>query len=435
MFLLFLFSLAVLVPGKVWAEGYFDIYGVGSRCIGMGGACTAIADDSTAVYYNPGAIPESENLNIEFFAITNFINLNLDLGGDWGQLERLRSLSVDELEKRYANVDELEHVGFSAVMPIVEDAAGENLFSFGLMFSFGVEYCIRFLFIEPADPFFLEYSNYVNKLNMIFAGGVNISGVVDKVFDLEIPGISVGAGINGFFDGAGGMFIGPPARFNLQMPIDMAPVAGVLVKPFEGFYSDVLESIKLGISYSKTMSMEFALTMGMVGMSGDTSGYDLFHIGQLGFGFGIVPVKKLTVGYELTRYAWSDFKPPFFVVSGDLGAISTPFEFEQLNDVWANRIGAEYEPLHFLKLQAGYFYRPSAVPDQVFLPSAIDLDTHALSLGATVRISDAFSIGLHSQYRILAERTMEKSSTTSLTASGNVWNTGLTLIYNGNPLK
>ena len=418
------------VPRNAWPQGYFDIYGVGSRCVGMGGACTAAANDSSAVYYNVGALTESKRMNIEFFAITNFINLDLDLLGDWSTLEGLRKLSADQLGQWYANVDEIEHVGFSAVMPIVQTPAGENLFSFGLMASFGVQYCVRFMFVDPADPLFLEYTNYPNKLNMIFAGGFNLSGMADRFFDLDIPGISVGVGLDGFFDGQGGMNIEPSqsARFNMEMPLDQAPVAGALIKPFEDFDNDILKSIKLGVSYSQTMSMQFALGLNLTeAISGDSNGYDLFHVGQWGLGLGLNPMKKLNVGLAATRYAWSDYTPPY-MESDLLGGV--PIEVEKFKDIWVPRVGVEYDLLSFLKLRGGYFFRPSAVPDQVHATTVIDLDTHALSVGAGLKISDSISAGIHGQYRMLVERTMVKEGgASSVTASGNVWNLGLTLSF------
>lgn len=419
-------------PRNAWPAGYFDIYGVGSRCVAMGGACTAAANDSTAVFYNVGALTESKRMNIEFFAIKNFINLDLDLLGDWSALEDLRKLSAEQLGQRYTDVDEIEHLGFSAVIPIVQTPAGENLFSFGMMFSFGVEYCLRFMFIDAADPFFLEYNNHPNKLNMAFAGGFNLSGMAHRFFDLDIPGISVGAGINGFFDGQGPMNIEPyqSARFNMEMPIDQAPVAGALIKPFEDFDNAILKSIKLGVSYSQTMSMEFGLDLNLTeAISTKSTGYDLFHIGQWGLGLSVNPMKKLNVGLAATRYAWSDFTPPY--MQADL--LGGPIEIEKFKDIWVPRVGVEYDLLSFLKLRGGYFFRPNAVPDQVGGTTAIDLDTHALSVGAGLKISDSISAGIHGQYRMLVERTMVKEGgASSVTASGDVWNLGLTLSFNGN---
>ena len=268
---------------------------------------------------------------------------------------------------------------------------------------------------------------------MIFTGGLNLSGIANRYLDLELPGISFGAGINGFFDGAGGMYIQPPARFDLQMPIDMAPLVGFLITPFEGFYSDALESIRLGFSWSKSMSMEFAMEMGISGMSGITRGYDLFHIGQWGLSIGADPVEDVTVAYERTRYTWSDFEPPYYVAEGTLSALTTEFAFEKLSDTWVDRFGAEYRPLDFLKLRLGYFYRPSPVPEQIDVPTTVDCDTHALSMGIGIRISDMISADAHSQYKILAERTMRKTSGASITASGNVWHIGLTFSLFMNP--
>ena len=93
--------LLLLRTSPAWSVGYFDLYGMGSRCTAMGGACTAIADDSSAVFYNAGALTVSEKMNVNFFVINNDINLDLDMNGDWSALEQLRGVTTDELEKHY----------------------------------------------------------------------------------------------------------------------------------------------------------------------------------------------------------------------------------------------------------------------------------------------------------------------------------------------
>jgi long-chain fatty acid transport protein len=140
-------------------------------------------------------------------------------------------------------------------------------------------------------------------------------------------------------------------------------------------------------------------------------------------------MKKLNVGLAATRYAWSDYTPPY-MESDLLGGV--PIEVEKFKDIWVPRVGVEYDLLSFLKLRGGYFFRPSAVPDQVHATTVIDLDTHALSVGAGLKISDSISAGIHGQYRMLVERTMVKEGgASSVTASGNVWNLGLTLSFYG----
>ena len=42
-----------------------DAYGFGARASGMASAYTALADDSTATYYNPGGILAGEDLQLE----------------------------------------------------------------------------------------------------------------------------------------------------------------------------------------------------------------------------------------------------------------------------------------------------------------------------------------------------------------------------------
>ncbi|UCD83999.1 MAG: hypothetical protein JSU92_12030 [Deltaproteobacteria bacterium] len=481
-FFLSLILLILINITNAWAHGVHNIYGFGSRAIAMGGTHTALANDSSATYYNAAALTECEQGVLELGLMRSFSNLNLSLSGDWDALSTMTGLDIDELEAKYEDVDELTMISMSMAVPMWKSPSDKPLASMGFALSTPLEYAVRFYFIDPKEPMFLEYTNIANKINIMFASGLDVAGVLDHLADIEIPGVSLGIGVNAFFNGDG-LMEAPPMQMSLEMPFDYGLIAGILIKPFQTLIEDeILESIKLGVSYSQDIKMNMDFTMDLMGMTSGFSSYDLWNIEQWRFGLGINPLEHLTVGIDATRFTWSDYKPPYMEMGEgpfkDLMGVD--FEFEEFKNIWVYRVGMEYGLLNdSLKVRGGYYNRPSPVPDQtqvtdissnvapgetisevnylknlhdyVFLGSNIvDCDTHGISLGVGYSFTDTISADIHFQYRILKERKMVKEVdeehqewedeinnhfdydededfNATLTGGGGTWNTGMTL--------
>ena len=54
-------------------------YGAGARAMGMGGAFVAIADDASAVYYNPAGISQLERAQFSGLHVTLWEGVNYDV--------------------------------------------------------------------------------------------------------------------------------------------------------------------------------------------------------------------------------------------------------------------------------------------------------------------------------------------------------------------
>lgn len=227
-----------------------------------------------------------------------------------------------------------------------------------------------------------------------------------------------------------------PTFMAIELPWDFAPIAGVLIKPFEDFDDNRLKSLKLGVSYNGGMNLVFNFNqISMMGITGRMSAPDSYSIGLWRLGVGFDPVENLTVGYELDRVLWSEYRPPFWTAEGPVkGLLAQDFEFTPFNDIWVNRIGVEYRLFNSsLKLRGGYFFRPSAVPSQSGDTNFIDCNTHVVSLGVSYRVLEKLTVATFAQNRIMPKRTMEKigsdpALTGTIAGSGSVWYTGLELI-------
>lgn len=406
----------------------------------MGGAYAALANDSSAVFYNPAALLQAGSYRSEMGVSRNYFNLDVSLEGAYWQdkLARMGLTQVEELEDLFRkDLVEILYINMGTALTLWKDADKSPLLTMGFLFNAPYSpWFNRFFFQAPSDPILLEYTNYPNKFSILLGLGVSVSGMLNHFSDIEIPGISLGIGANTFFLGVGTLEM-MPTYMAIELPWDFGPIIGIHATPFEGFYSDALASLRIGIAHNWGMNLMFDFgEMNLMGMTGSASAPDCFSIGRWRFSIGFDPAKNVTVGYELDKVLWSEYEPPYWSAEGAVGSLmAEDFEFETLDDIWVNRIGMEYRLLQSkLMLRGGYFFRPNAISEQPGYTNVIDCDTHVLSFGAGYQIIEGFSIGVYVQNRILEKNTYQKVSTDdpsltgTISGSGDAWYTGLELI-------
>lgn len=72
-------ALLVLCPGLAWADDtQYQPFPIGGRALGMGGAFTAIADDASAIHYNPAGIVDAKSPSLDIS--TNLYGLQIAVG-------------------------------------------------------------------------------------------------------------------------------------------------------------------------------------------------------------------------------------------------------------------------------------------------------------------------------------------------------------------
>ncbi|UCD84001.1 MAG: hypothetical protein JSU92_12040 [Deltaproteobacteria bacterium] len=77
-FLLALILFTLISPPNVRAT-FYNVYGLGSRAIAMGGAYVAASNDTTALFYNPATLTECGTLKAELMVMRSFYDLNIEL--------------------------------------------------------------------------------------------------------------------------------------------------------------------------------------------------------------------------------------------------------------------------------------------------------------------------------------------------------------------
>jgi len=80
-YLLFILLLAV---GLIQAQSAFNLIGSGARASGMGGAFTGLADDATAISWNPAGLTQLQEMEASVVARLGFGSASYDFPGDLG---------------------------------------------------------------------------------------------------------------------------------------------------------------------------------------------------------------------------------------------------------------------------------------------------------------------------------------------------------------
>jgi len=376
------FALVVIsISGFALANG-FNLNGIGSRAVAMGGAFVGLADDFSAVYWNPAGIAFFNKKTFGFygFDIVPKQTYELSLGA--------AGLVDAETESNHY------FGGMAAYIHPVNDklVVGIGIFTPSGM---GAEWNgVDFALLSGGNAT-LDWKSKV--------GVVSFSPVIAyKISDM----FAVGASLNinyGMFDlakwaGAKAQDI-PIPPYSLLLDLGQEDVSmkgwgygasfGVLVKP-----SDMISA---GLSIKTPYKVKFDGDAEITGFTGLGLNATSVIETELTFplwvagGIAVKPIDRLSLTADLQWTQWSkvdvvslNFTDPIW---GDLLAVSGDDEIAfKWKDALQIRFGAEYTLSNGLAFRAGYYNDPSPTPDKtmnVLLPS-YDFNVVTLGVGYSV---------------------------------------------------
>lgn len=331
---LFVFLSLSAFGSYAWAQG-FATSGQGTRPIGMQGAHAGIADEPTAVFYNPAGLTQIKGTAVLLDALV------------------LRS-KVKYVEP--SGVGEASDV--LIVAPSIFASAeleGSLSLGFGMYTPFGRG-------TDYADA--PGRKSETARVDFTLAAACPIT-----------PELSVGAGLTLAY-----------GTFFQRVP----PLPGVMVEDDAdgiGFGATVgalympVKDVRIGLTYRSRITVEMDGEEGVATPVGGTSDeFDLtvHYPGTLALGASAFLADSLLVGFTVEWMEWSymghltfDYETsPALVVRVDG------------RDTVSYRFGIEVRATRELALLAGYSFRPQAVPDRRVAPTFPDFDTHNISLAA-----------------------------------------------------
>ncbi len=424
---MFILTLAgvMFCSAQIFANSY-NIFGTDSRSIAMGNAYTTLATDPTGLYYNPaGIVNSTANTILELSYVYPFIDLNF----------KGKSISAQLYLDRAENVD--RPYGFSiGGITRVATLLGNDL-SFGvLVYISQGRNLISEKFGPENEP--ISFQFYEQPLTDIVLAGLGYK--VNKYISIG-AGVSILSDLNVTLktDVLGDPFYG---KSDGSLPLNFSPHIGLLF---------IAKNYRIGISYrgeksARVISIVDDKLSGVIKQEVTI----LNSPAQTTVGVSYRFSNDLTISGDLTFVDWSNYTPPWLEVVPEGGGIAgeqiKPLTASKagLKDRMLPKVGIEYTMFNqALGLRCGYIFRQSPVPDQSGTSNLIDSDTHIISLGAgygftIMDVPKAIEIDFHFQYHLMTERDTVKYDETNpaypgFTASGNVYNAGVTLKFNFKP--
>lgn len=419
-----------------------DTFGFGSRWVAMGGAATALADDTGAIYYNPAGVVQADRVHftIGYFYADPSLKIN--------------------------NFDIREDRTSGTIAGVITPPMKFWRFKFGGGAAIHIpdKRVARSLAIPYDQPTFVAY------------GARNQRMVAQFPFAFEIlPWLSVGGAISMFVKTGGGpnflLRENRPDNEGLWSEGSISatqkgaffPTAGLLVHPRKwlriGFCykakNEILYKVPLKVTIEPLYVGAKIPLIGESYIDMDQHVYTFFAPEQFTLGVGLRLGEKTKIGADLTLARWSGFRQPApegaTVYSGGIAAFippnpNYPLPPPDFSDIVIPALGVEYKAFSSssweLFVRAGYRFRPSPAPEPTGWNNFLDNDTHIFSFGlgiAMLRVEERLRVlrgpimaDVHFQYFLLEENETDKvhpvwDAYGDLRYGGRVVNTGLTL--------
>jgi long-chain fatty acid transport protein len=356
-----LFSLS----SNIWASG-FQINEHGSKAMGMGGAFAALANDPSAIYFNPSGITQLYGTQL-LFGSTLILPSSTFRGP---------SPSIAEYE--------LESQIFTPIHLYATHQINDKLFlGFGVGNNYGLgtkwedNWVGRFMAVETEIRTF--FFNLVASYKII-------------------PELSIGFG---YVFTYGDVLIGRKLNlspFNAEPYLELEGTgtgsgftAGIIAHP--------TKSISVGLSFRSQVTIEFegdatpsnvpSLFDGQL-PNGDITA-PLTTPENITFGIAIKPLKNFTLTADYQYVGWDSYEKLEVefqdFIDSDTGEKLVNSSERNYDNGFIARLGAEYQYTTDLDIYAGFLYDSNPVPDERLDPTLPDSDRLGFSAGVGYKLS------------------------------------------------
>ncbi len=427
---LFLFIHTLINPAPVYAMTA-ESRGVGCRAMGMGGAFTAVADDSFAAFYNPAGLAQLDghHFDVDFLFVDPHVYLKT------GQGQKTSALDKDVK-------------GFFLGMVIDYSKAikmsRKFVFAWNIYFPDFSKTAWKGRYgSQRYDPYYPLYGGDMHEEE-------NIKIWVGSGFEV-FPWLLIGGGVEVMMHAPSCTMQIAFDLFELEMvaeqskidpfpvTVEIYPTAGMLLKPFSklrlgftwrrGGYLTFKEGMttKTKISLGDDPDDVLAIPDGLVFF--DLQIFMGYFPTQYAFGASYNINDDLLVAADFTHYGWSSYRDN-----------ANRFPNPPMKDIFVPRIGLEYFLREKLALRTGYSFQASPVRQQKMgnPVNYIDNDVHNISfgLGYTWQFFDfpkkPAELSIFYQFHFLATRTLHNvhaGAQNTLESSGHFHSFGFGLNF------
>jgi long-chain fatty acid transport protein len=334
--------------------------GQGARAVSMAGAFTAVADDGSAVFYNPAGISQIDGNIIE--AGANFLLPELRYTTTGGATEKSTKTALAPAFFITHRFNDRTSAGLGLYAPYARDAELKEDLANGFLF-------LRSKIIRTDFAAVISYQ--------------------------ASDSLSIGGGL---VIGYSQLDRSAPAGFGLRIKdkMDGVGTGGIL-----GFLWRANDRVKVGFTYRTEMSIDHDGKRTLVTGGGEATSdarAKVRYPASLGLGVAFNPSRHLTLALDANWYGWSSMDR--VTTRTDAWPDSTtPINASDSHDI---RIGAEYRLAEGWALRAGYAYAEGVFPGTHIIPAQPDEDGQEFSLGLG-KTTGAWRIDFAYQYAFTDE--------------------------------
>ena len=349
-----------IFPQSAFASG-FKIETQGSKATGMGTAFVAVADDPSAIAYNPAGLAQLEGTNI--YLGTTAIIPTIKYEGPAG--------ASDETTYQVFYPPHL----YIASKPAERLSIGLGIFSpFGLETKWSKTGPVRYAATESAIETVNINPTVAYRISPTLSIGAGIDYMKSKVVMENMVNQSLVGGSDGELSCKAN---GDGWGYN----------AGLLYKPSKSLNLGIAYRSRIKVDYNGTTTFSNIAPALQPLFSGSTyktdSSTDLTFPDILNFGISYRPSEKLTIALEAERTGWSSYEKVDVDLKKEVptAGFTDSTTKKDWRDTWAYKVGIEYLLNETIALRGGYMYDHTPEPESTFDPRVPDSDQQDVSIG------------------------------------------------------
>jgi long-chain fatty acid transport protein len=415
--------------------GGFALSGVGTRALSMGGAYRAIADDGTAMYWNPAGLTQINGTNLTAACAMIIPSADYTSSTGWPGIS---SSKIEAEDKIWT----FPNIYFTQKL--------NDKFVYGLSvyvpYGLGAEWNLYELpstMMTPGGAANLTWPNGFPENE--FLSSIGIVDIHPSAAYQITDNLSVGAGISVFYGMIEIMKLIPHSTYSTYLPktLDIEG-SGLGFGGNFGLMYTLNENMQLGLSGKLPGSITLegdanvnvyfnniiAAGMGIpaataVKMPADAEA-TVNLPAELGLGFAYNINKNWLVSTDFSWTGWSCMDKIEIKLDGDNLTTNpvTPLPDVELETKWEDTfrfsLGTEYKLDQGTALRAGFFFDPSPIPDEALDPTWPDVNNKfSYNIGVGYPINEKMSFDFAYEYIHFTEREIKDQV---MSASGSAEN-------------
>jgi long-chain fatty acid transport protein len=380
----FLAASVLLCLGSMSAHaGGFQIPEMGIKAMGMGNAFTAVANDPSALWFNPAGIAFQQGTV-------------LTVGGDviFPKVDFTANAS-NPLAPASASMSRDASLVPHAYLAHTDDNLGIS-YGIGINSPFGLE--VKW----PTTAPFAAGTQY---------GRLQAINVNPNIAYKFTPNLSLAVGVD-YVDMYNVDFNGTALIQNFKGDGWGANIAAM-------YHTD---AFNIGISYRTSVKIKAKGTSTTLPptypYSTGANNITVTEPDMLNIGVAFHPQEDWTVSAEADWVDWKKFNQLAFTYSPALIIGSSLTVPENWKATWAYRLGAEWRFAPTMRVRAGYTYDPTPINDPYFTPLIPGNDRQAVHLGYGIDVTKHATIDLAYVYVWMKDRNQTQSTGTNVVRNG-----------------